>query len=99
MALTLTGSTQDTVTGIDVVGRLPRQILYFCKFLLIMVESGEFLAVARESSYRRSTFPQVGLEIPIAQNLKMRHAPGNVYKKFLFTYHLETDGSPPHTTM
>ena len=70
-AMALTKSTQATVAGIDVVGGLPLQIWQFCKFLLIMVASGEFLAVARESSYRRSTIPRVGLEIPIAQNLKI----------------------------
>ena len=57
-AMVLARSTQATVTGIDVVCHLPREISRFCKFFYDF--GGELSAVVRESKYRRSPILQGG---------------------------------------
>ena len=94
--MALARSTQATVTGIDVVGHLPREISRFCKFFYDY--GGELSAVVRESNYRRSPIPQGGLKIPITLKVKIGDVPVPVYEKmvkFLPTYYLEPDKIPP----
>ena len=62
-AMALARKTKATVTEIQVVGHLPREISRFFKFFCDY--GGELSAVVRDPKYRRSPIPQGGLEIPI----------------------------------
>ena len=66
--MALVRKTKTTVTEIQVVGHLPREISRFCKFFCGY--GGELSAVARDLKYRRSPIPHGRLEIPIT--LKVR---------------------------
>ena len=65
--MALARKTKPTVTEIQVVGHLPREIYRFCKFFCDY--GGELSAVVRDPKYRRSLIPQGGLEIPITQSI------------------------------
>ena len=58
-AVALVQKIKATVTEIQVVGHLPREISRFCKFFYDY--EGEFSVVARDSKYRRSPIPKGGL--------------------------------------
>ena len=95
-AMTLVRKTKATVTEIQVVGHLPREISRFCKFCCDY--GGELSALVRDLKYRRSPIPQGGLEIPITLKVFKGDTPNNVFKKmreFLEKFYVEPDKTPP----
>ena len=93
MALAL--KTKATVTEIQVVGQLPREISRFCKFFC---DYGELSAIVRDPKYRGSPIPQGGLGIPMALKVFKGDTPNNVFKKmgeFLERFYVEPDKIPP----
>ena len=94
--MALARKTKATVTEIQVVGHLPREISRFCKFFCDY--GGELSAVVRDPKYRRSPSPQGGLVIPITLKVFKGNTPENVFKKvgeFLESFYEEPDKIPP----
>ena len=79
-AMALARKTKTTVTEIQVVGHLHREISRFWKFFCDY--GGELSAVVRDPKYRRSPIPQGGLEIPITLKVFKGDTPDNVFKKW-----------------
>ena len=78
--MALARKTKATVTEIQVVGHLSREISQFCKFFCDY--GGELSAVVKDPKYRRSPIPQGGLEIPISLKVFKGDTPDNVFKKW-----------------
>ena len=78
-AMALARKPKATVTEVQVVGDLPREISRFCKFFCEY--RAELSAVVRDPKYRRSPIPQGGLEIPIILKVFKGDTPDNVLKK------------------
>ena len=94
--MTLARKTKATVTEIQVVGHLPREISRFCKFFCDY--GRELSAVVRDPKYGSSPIPQGGLEIPIALKVFKGDTPDNVFKKmgeFLERFYVEPNKIPP----
>ena len=75
--MALARKTKATVTEIQVVGHLPREISRFCKFFCDY--GGELSAVMRDPKYRRSPISQGGWEIPITLKVFKGDTPVNVF--------------------
>ena len=77
-AMALSQKNKPTVTEIQVVGHLPREISRFCEFFCNY--GGELSAVVRDPKYRRSPIPQGRLEIPITLRVFKGDTPDNFKK-------------------
>ena len=95
-AMALARKTKATVTQIQVVGHLPRDISQFCKFFCDY--GGELSTVVRDPKCQRSPILQGGLEIPITLKVFKGDTRDNVFKKmggFLERFYVEPDKIPP----
>ena len=92
----MTRKTKATVTEIQVVDHLSREISRFCKFFCDY--GGELSAVVRNLKHRRSPMLQGGLKIPITLKVFKGDTFDNVFKQiqgFLEKFYVETDKIPP----
>ena len=94
--MALARKTKATVTDIQVVGHLTREISLFCKFFCDY--GGELSGAVRDPKYRRSPIPQGGLEIPIILKVFKVDTPDNVFIKmgeFLERFYVEPNKISP----